>query len=349
MQEEIARSISENLRPRLTGEEQRRVAKRHTESEEAYRLYLKGRHYWNKRTEDSLRQATQYFERAIDKDPLYALAYSGLADTYYLRSGQGLPPKEALPKAKAAARRAVEIDDQIAEAHTSLASISFWYEWDWAEAEREFQRAIELNPGYATAQHWYAEYLAAMGRPEASIAAIERAQELDPLSLSINRDVGVFLYLARRHDQAIAQFRRTLELDAQFSEVHRFLGLAYEQKGMYQEAIAEFEQDLASAGRRPSALAALGHAYARAGREPEARRLLDELKALAAREYVSPYHVAVVYAGLGENLFALDWLERAYAERADDTLCYLKVEPRFDRLRQVPRFADLLRRLGLAP
>jgi tetratricopeptide (TPR) repeat protein len=345
VQKDISRLVLEKLQLRLSGEEQKRLAQRDTENTEAYRLYLKGRYYWNKRSDEELKQGITYFQQAIDKDPLYALAYSGMADAYFIRAGQDLAPKEAVPLAEAAAQQALKIDDTLAEAHTSLAAIKFWYKWDWTGAEAAFKRAIDLNPGYATARHWYAEYLTVLGRADQSIAEIKRAQELDPLSLPISIDVGVYTYFARRYDEALAQFQKALEMDANSAQAHRYIGLTQERKGNYTEAIAELNKALNLSGGT-SSLAALGHAYAISGQQEKARQVLGQLQAQAQQSYVSPYYFAIIHTGLGEKEQAFTWLQKASEQRLDHTLCYLKVEPRFEPLRTDPRFIELLRRVG---
>jgi TolB-like protein/Flp pilus assembly protein TadD len=347
LQDEIARQISNQLRIRLTGEEKNRLAKRHTENTEAYQLYLKGRYFWNRRTQEGIKKAVEFFQQAIEKDPNYALAYAGLADSYnVLAVFSELPPKEAYPKAKAAAMKALEIDDTLAEAHTSLASVRLRHDWDWLGAEGEFKRAIKLNPSYATARYWYALYLAQMGRFDEAIAEAKRAQEVDPVSLVTNYHVGAILYYARQYDKAIEQLRMTLELDPNFAVAHTFLGRAYRQKGMYEEAIAEFQKAITLAGVSSNRLGELGHAYAVSGNRGEARKALDELKELSKRRYVSPYAMALLYIGLDEKDQALKWLGKAHEERIS-SLDTLKVNPMFDTLCSDPTFADLLRRMGL--
>ena len=253
VQEEIAKQISERLRLKLTGEEQKRLTRHHTENAEAYQLYLKGRYYWNKRTAESLNKGVEYFQQAIDKDPNYALAYAGLTDSYSLlgSSTGGLSPKETFSKAKAAAVKALEIDDTLAEAHAALALVHLRYDWDWSATEREIKRAIALNPNYATTYHWYADYLVVMGRLDEAIAQIKRAQELDPLSLIINTVVGLRLYHARQYDQAIEQCQKTLEMDPNFAQAHFALGEAYEQKAKYEEAIAALQKATTSFPHQP--------------------------------------------------------------------------------------------------
>lgn len=343
--EQVARALI----LKLTREEREILTKRYTEDIEAYQLYLKGRYYWNKRSSGGFKKATSYFQQAIDKDPGYALAYAGLADCYNLHSYYGeLPPKESFPKAKAASTRALEIDDRLAEAHTSLAFVRAWHDWDWPAAESEFERALDLNPNYATARHWYALYLMAMGREVEALREIRRAHEIDPLSLPINRDVGLIYYRARQYDLAIEQYLKTIELDPSFWSAHQHLGWAYEQKEMYEEAIAELNQATAIAGDRTSIRAQLGHVYAVSGWRAEAEKTLAELREPSKQPYVSPYEIALIYTGLGENYRAFEWLEQAYQDRSG-WLIYLKVEPMLDGLRSDPRFTDLLRRVGLGP
>ncbi len=350
VQEDIAKQISEKLRLRLTSDEQKRLTKHYTENAEAYRFYLKGRYYWNKRTPESLNKGIEYFQQAIDNDPSYALAYAGLADSYSLLGSTtgGLSPRENFPKARAAALKALEIDDALAEAHAALALVRLRYDWDWPAAEREIKRAIELNPNYATTYQWYANYLAIMGRLDEAIAEEKRAQELDPLSLNINTIVARRFYDARQYDQAIEQCQKTLEMDPNFAQAHFTLGQAYEQKTRYEEAIAALTKATTLSPSNPFHVSALGHAYAVSGQKSEAMKILDQLNELSQRRYVSPHEIAIIYAGLGEKEQAFAWLEKAYADRSW-RLPFLKVEPRFDSLRSDPRFADLVRRVGLAP
>jgi TolB-like protein/DNA-binding winged helix-turn-helix (wHTH) protein/Flp pilus assembly protein TadD len=350
-QEEISQEISEKLRLRLTGEEQNRLTKRHTEDPAAYQAYLKGRYFWNKRTGVGLKKGIEYFNQAIEKDPGYALAYAGLADCYDLLNFYiDLPPSEALPRAKAAAIRALEMDDTLAEAHTSLAYARFLYYWDWPGAESEFKRAIELNPNYPTAHQWYAYYLAGMGRCEEATAVNLRAQELDPLSLMINTGVGVVFYYARQYDRAIEPLRKTLELNSNFPHAHRALGDTYREKGMFGEAIAELQKavTLLSGGNREY-LGRLGNTYAVSGQRGEALRVLGQLRELSQVGYVSPVSFALVYIGLGEKDQAFAWLEKAYEERSTLLTQRIKVDPIYDSLRSDPRFQDLLRHMKLAP
>jgi len=349
VQEDISREIYDKLRLRLTGEEKTRLAKRPTENIEAYQLYLKGRYYWNKRTGEGFRRAIEYFSEATEKDPNYALAHAGLADSYILLGEYGLlPTKEAYAKAREATARALELDDTLGEAHNALATVKEDYDWDWPGAEREFRRAIELNPGYATAHQWYGEFLSFRGRHEEALAEIKRAQQLDPLSLIINNVYGEVLLRAGRNDLAIEQLRKTLEIDPNFALAHLSLGTASLRKGAFAEAIAEYQRATTLSPDITWYKGLLGHAYARAGKSAEARKLLSELKEQSKRRYVPWGDLATIYAGLGEKDRAFACLEKAY-ERRDARLVEAKVYPLFDPLRSDPRFADLLRRIGLPP
>lgn len=347
VQFEISRQITERLRLRLTGEDEDRLMKSYTQNNEAYRAYLQGRYHWNKMTAESLQKSISYFQQAIAKDEHYALAYAGLAETYSLCGFYGLMrPREVMPKAKAAALRAVELDDHLAEAHTALASIKKNYDWDWPAAERGYQRALELNPHYATAHRVYADYLLAMGRPDEAMKEIELAQDQDPLSLVICVEVAWNSYMARAYDRAIEQSLRTLEMEPLFHPASYALGLAYEQQARYAEAVAAFERARDGSSGNPATLAALGHVFALMGRRQEAHRILAQLKELSARMYISPFWPAIICAGLAETDAALDWLERAYAER-DVWLVWLKVDPRLDVLRADMRFQNLRWRVFL--
>jgi serine/threonine-protein kinase len=344
VQEEIARQILEKLRLRLTVDEQKRIAKRQTENIEAYQLYLKGGYYAEKRTIESYRKATEHYKQALDLDPNYARAWVGLADAYFMEL-MPLPPKEKLPRAKAAAMKALAIDETLGEAHTSLARVIWQYDWDWAAAEREFKRALELDPGSAFAHRIYGYYLSSMGRLDESLLKLEQSQHLDPLSLIINLDVGQILLLAGRTDEAMAQFRKTQEMDPNFRETYHRLGIGYCRMGKYAEAVAELERADALV-REARTISLLGYAYGLWGKRVEAVKRLDELKRLSMQKYVTPYDTAVIYAGLGEKDQAFDWLQRACDER-EPLLVLLKVWPTFDSLRADPRFANLIRRVGL--
>jgi TolB-like protein/Tfp pilus assembly protein PilF len=349
VQEEIAMEISANLRLKLSGEQQSRVTKHYTENPEAYQLYLKGRFYWNKRTGEALKKAIEYFNQAIEKDPTYALAYAGLADAYVLSSFLSTDsPQEAFAKAKAAAKKALELDETLAEAHTSLASALSLYDWNFPESNREFQRAIELNPNYATAHHWYGgTNLAALGRVDEAIAEMKRAQELDPLSLIINADLGEAYFEARQYDRSIEQLRKTVEMDQSFYYAHYHLGMAYEMKGSLSDAITEYYK-ARQLDDDPRVLAFLGHAFAASGKRDDALKTLEQLKEISRQRYVQAYSFAIIYAGLGEKDKAFQWLERSYQEHAP-RMIRLKVDPFLDNLRSDPRFDDLLRRIGLSP
>ena len=347
MEDRLSIEIAQALTQPLSSDEQRLLAKHSTENAEAYQEYLKGRYFWNKRSEEGYQKALEYFGRAIEKDPAYAQAHAGLADSYALLGAMGnasLPARQAIPRAKAAALKALEIDDTLAEAHTSLAFVHMHYEWDWPRAEKEFKRAIELNANYATAHHWYAYCLTAMGRPDDAIAEAKRAHEIDPLSLVINTDVGEILLFARRHDEAMEQARKTLELDPNFPLARQLLGWAYVRKGMFTEAIAELQSAVSG---RADIITDLGHVYAIAGRRDEARQILNRLLEQSKQRYVPPHNIATLYAGLGEKDRAFAWLEKAYEEHSG-SLILLRVTPALDSLHSDPRFVDLSRRVGLA-
>jgi serine/threonine-protein kinase len=346
VQREIAKEISSNLRLKLSGAEQSRVTKHYTENPEAYQLYLKGRFYWNKRTGEALKKSIEYFNQAIEKDPSYALAYAGLADAYDLFTTYAAsPPQESYPKAIAAAKKALELDETLAEAHTSLGYALILYDWNLPESTREFQRAIELNPNYATLHHWYPTVFQVTGRMDNAIGEMKRAQELDPLSLSINTALGRAYYLARQYDKAIEQLRKTIEMDQNFYYAHWMLGLAYEMKGSFPEAITEYQKARQS-NDDLFVLALLGHAFAASGKREDALRTLDQLKEVSKQRYVSAYSFAIIHAGLGERDQAFQWLEKSYQAR-DLDMPFLRFNPLFDNLRADPRFADLVRRVGL--
>lgn len=344
MQQEIVREIAERLRARLTGEEQRRVTRNYTENVQAYRLYSLGRYYWNKRTSDGFKKAIENFEQAIAIDPEYALAYAGLGDAYILMGYFGaLPMKVAMPKAKQAATRALEIDAEIAEAHASLANIAAWYEWDTAASEREFRKAIEVNPNYPTAHHWYGLFLAATKHFDEAVQELKTAQSLDPTSLIINSDLGYTYYLARRYDDAIEQCSRTLQMDENFELAHYEAGLAYVEKGNYDQALVEFGK-ATSLDNKPQALAMIGYTYARAGKRREAERALAELETLAKQRFIPPNEMAIINAALGNNDKALSFLEKDYDLRSSYVF-EIGVDPRMDSLRADPRFQALLLRI----
>ncbi|MEN3333157.1 MAG: eukaryotic-like serine/threonine-protein kinase [Blastocatellia bacterium] len=346
LQDDIVRQVAGRLQLRLTNEG-RRASRQHTDNPEAYQLYLRGRFYWNKRTEESIKKSIAYFNQAIALDPTYALAYAGLSDCYaMLTEYASAPPVDTYPKVKAAAKKALEIDDTLAEAHTSLGA-AYEYEWNWAEAEKEYRRAIELNPSYATAHHWYAVFLGARLRHEEAIAEMRKALDGDPLSLIINTSMGRELYGARRYDEAIAQLRRTLDMDANFAEGHFHLAMVYEAKRMYTEALAEFQKST-ELFADPAMKIWEARIYALSGKRPEVERLLAESSEMEKTRYVSPYPVATIYAALGDNDKALAYLEKVFNERSYYVV-WLNIDPVFDRLRSDARFQDLLRRIGIAP
>ena len=303
----------------------------------------------NRLTDEGFMKGRDYFQQAIDRDPNYALAYVGLADAYTMLSGFNvLSPKDAYPRAKEAAMKALGLDDKLAEAHTSLGAVKFFYDWDWASAEREFRRAIEINPGYSDAHQMYSYHLSAVGRLDEALAEMRRAQELDPLSIAKIAGMGEIFNHKRQYDQAIEQYQKALEMDPNSGFVHWALGNVYVQKGMYAEAIAEYQKAIPLSGDSPDEPAALGYAYALSGKRHEAQELIDELKERSKRRYISPTVIAFIYAGLGEKDQAFALLDKAYDER-DSILVLLKVEPAFNNLRSDPRFAELMRRVGLPP
>ena len=348
-QEEIARKVSENLRLRLSSTDERQLAKHYTDDFEAYRAYLRGRDFWNRRSRKDFEKAIEYFNQAIAIDPNYALAYSGLADCYMAMTTYGvIAPSEGFSKAKDAAKKALAIDDTLAEAHTSLAHLTWLHEWDWAGGEREFERAIKLNPKYETAHQWYAVYLSAMGRHKEAIAAIRRAQELDPTSSVIGLDVARTFYFARQYDQAIEQCLKVLEMDPDFYRISDWLALAYEQQGLYDKALEANLKALTKRGEKPEIMTALKNAYAASGWKGFWRKQLELTQEESKERYVSPYFMARIYVRLDERDQALEWLQKAY-DRHSDYLVVLKVEPLLDPLRSDPRFAKLLQSVGLAP
>ena len=342
LQSDVAQAIADEVRVKLTAGEKARLSAVRASDPQAHLDYAKGRVYWNKRTEEGLRKSIEYFHQAIAKDPGYALAQAGLADAWVSMAWYAyVPPREAFPAAKDAATNALKLDPGLAEAHTTLAFITLYYDWDWAGAEREFQRAIQLNPNYANAHHWYAEYLSLTGRHERAIQESERARDLDPLSSIIKTWVGSRYYFARRYDMAVEQYRSVLETDPDFVPVHLTLGQAYEQKGMLPEAIAELEKGVTLSGASPVCLAALAHAYGVAGRAGQASNLIGELRELSARRYVSPFDLATALVGSGDKQRALASVLAAVEERSP-RLLFLKVDPRFDVLRPNARFQELV-------
>jgi serine/threonine protein kinase/tetratricopeptide (TPR) repeat protein len=349
LQGEVAQAIANEIKVKLTPQEQARLSSTHPLNPEAYEAYLKGRYEWNRRTEEGLRKSLEYFHQAIAAEPSYAAAYSGLADSYSMLWDNGfLGSDECIPKARAAALKAIEIDDNLAEAHVSLAMVMGSYDWNWTAAEKEYRRAIELNPNYATAHHWYAGHLAQMGHHVEALEEIRKARQLDPLSPRINAVVGLHLYWARQYDLALEELNKALELNRNDPLTHNILGVVYLQKGKNREAIAELLRANQLIGEKGLPLLDLAYAYAFVGERDEARKMLEKLERQAKRTYVSPTGIGLIYAVLGERQQAFAWLERAYEQR-DYSLLELKVDPIFDPLRSDPRFQDLLRRVGLPP
>jgi tetratricopeptide (TPR) repeat protein len=332
---------------KLSDEEKRLLTKHYTENTEAYQSYLKGRYFWNRRTSEGYKKGIENFQRAIDIDANYAPAYAGLADCYNLLSEYDiLSPNDAVPKAREAALKALALDDTLAEAHTSMAHILMYYDWDWQRAEEEFRRAIQLDPNYATAHQWYAEYLAGMGRFDEATAEMRRALQLDPTSIMLNLMVGWISVKARDYDVAIQQYRRTLEMDPNYPQTHFALAGAYRLKGMYPEAVAEFQKWAALTGDTALLETYLADVYAGWGKQKEARRALRLLEEKSKHRYVSPAYLAYIYASLGNKDRAFQSLEKVCEERVG--VLFLKTDPILDSLRSDPRFANLLRRVRLA-
>ncbi len=348
LQAEIARDVSDKLRVRLSGADEQRLAKNYTENTEAYKLYLQGRFYWNKRSPDGFRKAIEYFKQAIALDPNYALAYTGLADSYSLLPvfDNKATRRETMPLAKEAALKALSLNDNLAEAHVSLAPVLSDYDGDWAGAEQHYKRALELNPSYPTAHQWYGEMLVREGRFDEGLAETRRALELDPFSLITNLVLGINLNAARRYDEAINQIRKTLELDPNFADANHFLFEAYSNKGMYGEAVASYSKQMALEGELLSEIEATKDAFNKSGWNGFLRHRINYLE--SRRDKVFAGEVASFYAGLGERDKAFAWLEKAYEDR-NEGLTLLKVDAQFDNLRSDPRFQDLLRRVGFTP
>jgi TolB-like protein/DNA-binding winged helix-turn-helix (wHTH) protein/Flp pilus assembly protein TadD len=347
LQNQVARAIADQIRITVNPQEQAALKNVKVVNPQAYESFLKGRYFWNKRTADGLKVALAYFNQATDEDPKYAQAYSGLADTYSLLGDWQyavMTPKEALPKAKAAAIRALELDSTLGEAHNSLAFCLDGFDWDFDSAGKEFRRAIELNSGYATAHHWYAWHLSLLGRYEEAIAEMRKAENLDPLSLIINADLAELLVLAHSYDESIGQSRKTIEMDPNFALAHNQLAQAYLQKHMNDEAVAELQKAAQLSGGSPTVMANLARAYAASGKRGEAVRLLNDLKKGSSLVSSHAPEIAVVYAALGDRDQAMNWLEKGYEERFNPGVL---LRPGFDPLRSDPQFQDLARRIGL--
>jgi len=347
LQSRVARSIAEQIRGTLKPQEQAALEKSKAVNPEAYEAYLKGRYFWNKRTGDGLTRAIEYFNQAIEKDPIYAEAYSGLADSYAL-SGDWeygvLSPQDAFLKAKAAATTALALDESLGEAHTSLAFALDLYGWDWEAAETEYKRAINLNPGYATAHHWYAWHLMVMGRNSEGISELRKAQSLDPLSLIISADLADALCIAHLYDEAVQQGRKTLEMEPNFAVAHYETGQALAQKHMHDEAIAAFQRAIALSGHSGAFDSNLAYVYAVSGRKDEAIKIVKDLEARHDDNPAADANVALIYVGLGDHDQAMIWLNNAYETRFNPSIL---LRPAFDPLRSDARFQDLLRRIGL--
>jgi len=348
LQRKVASAIADQIRINLTPQEQAALKSVRAVNPEAYESYLKGRYFWNKRTVDGLKVALAYFKQAIEEDPKYAPAYSGLADTYALLGDWQyavMPPKEAFPKAKAAAIKALELDSTLGEAHNSLAFVLDGFDWDFDSAGKEFQRAIELSPGYATAHHWYAWHLSLLGRYDEAIAEMRQAENLDPLSLIINADLAELLVLAHSYDESIRQSRKTIEMDPNFALAHNQLGQAYLQKQMYDQAIAELQKAGELSGGSPTSIANLARAYVASGKRTEAVKLLGDLKKRSNPGYSNASEIAMIYASLGDTDQAMNWLEKGYEERFNPGVL---LRPGFDPLRSDSRFQNLVHRVGLS-
>jgi len=347
LQKEVARNIAEQIRIEVTPREQAALKSVKAIDPEAYEAYLKGRYFWNKRTADGLEKAVDYFNQAIVKDPNYAAAYSGLADTYALLGDWQyavMTPKEAMPRAKAAAIKALELDDSLGEAHASLAFCLDGFDWNFEAADREFRRAIELSPSYATGHHWYSWHLALLGRNSEAIAEMTKAENLDPLSLIINHDLAELLLIAHFSDESTEQSRKTIEMDPGFALAHNQLGLAYLERTMFGEAIAELQKAVQLSGGSPTCIANLARAYAASGRKAEAVGLLNDLKKRSARGNAYASEIATIDAALGDKDQAMAWLEKASEERFNPSVL---LRPGFDALRSDPRYQDLIHRIGL--
>jgi tetratricopeptide (TPR) repeat protein len=327
-----------------------RTTRRREVDPAAYQLYVKGRYFWDKKTEESVNRSIDYFRQAIDRDPTYAAAYAGLADAYvslgFSFDVGSLPPDEAIPKAKAAATTALTLDESLAEAHTSLGHIKLHYDWDWPAAEAEFVRALELNPGYAQAHHWYSHFLVASGRMEESLAAARRALELDLLSPTMNVHVGWNHFFARQYDEASTQFARTLELAPDYGLAHWYRGMTYAQQHKYPDALAELRRGAELLKGNVVIDATIGQVRAAAGNRIEAERVVTALQAEGRRRYINPFEIALIYVSLGERDRAFEWLDRAFGQRAD-LLVYLETDPRLDPLRSDARFEALVRKIGI--
>jgi TolB-like protein/Flp pilus assembly protein TadD len=346
LEDALSERVAQSIRLKLTGEETRRFTKRATERPDAYEAYVKGRYFWNKRTEKGMKKGLEYFRQAMTLDPTFAEAYVGVADSYATLGLYAIiPPREAFPAAKEAAKRALEMDDGLAEAHATMGFINFYYDWNKTDAENEFRRALADNPNYAMAHSWYGENLAAMGRFPEAIAEAQGALEDDPLSLIIGSNAGWTLSLAGKTDQAIEILKKAIEIDPTFPRTHFRLGRAYEQKKLYDLAISELEQAVSLSGGDACYNGSLGHAYAVSGKTEQARKVLRDLEGRTNQAYVPSYAIALVYAGLGDNEHAFTWLQKAFDDRST-SIAFLKLDPELTSLHSDPRFDQLSRRVN---
>jgi len=349
LQSEISRDVSRKLQTRLSGADERKLAKNYTANEEAYRLYLQGRYYYLKLTQPEIRKAISFYQQAIDADPTYALAYAGMADAYRtLPIGGWVPSKEAFPQAKAAANRALELDDDLTEAHVVLGWVEFWFDWDWNAAEKELKRAIELSPNNSDAHRAYAQLLSNLARHDEAIAEAKLARELDPLTLITEALEGQFLFYAGHYDEAISRLHTTLQINPDFWVAHNNLGRVYLHQGRFDEAIDELQKAIKLSNGTTEPVTQMGYAFAKSGRRPQALATLTELRSFAQNHYVPAYNFAMIYNGLDEKDQALAYLERSLEER-EVQITFIKIDMRWDELRSDPRFQEIMRRVGLAP
>jgi TolB-like protein/DNA-binding winged helix-turn-helix (wHTH) protein/Tfp pilus assembly protein PilF len=347
LEDRISEKVAAALLPTLTGDQKQQLSLHYTEDADAYQSYIKGRYFWNKRTADGITKAISYFEDAIIRDPNYALAYAGLADSYTtLGILDDSSSQEMMPKARSSALKAIELDDRLAEAHASLAYVKHRFEWDWVGAEKEFRRSIELNPDYATAHQWYGWYLISVGSYDGAEKEFERARQIEPLSLYTNVTVGAAFFYSRQYDKAAAQLKRVVEMDPSFGIAHSWLARTYEQTGRFDEAISETQKVIKIGGGTAAQQAALGYAYSVSGQQAEAHRVLAELQHASKDRYIPPYSLASIYAGLGQKDRAFEWLEKALKDR-DNSMVFLSVDQRLEGLHSDPRFTELVKRVGI--
>jgi DNA-binding winged helix-turn-helix (wHTH) protein/tetratricopeptide (TPR) repeat protein len=347
LEDEVVRGVAQSISNRPAGKNAR-LAWRDSVNSKAYQLYLEGRYFWSKRTEEGLRRSIEYFQQATAEDAQYALAYAGLADAYVLLDSFGVEPASyAYPAAKAAALKALQFDNSLAESHASLGMVYFYYEWKWSEAEQEFQRAIALNPNYVLAHSWYALNLGAMGRYEEAFDHVRQAQQLDPLSLEINTVVGRIFYFSRQYDRSVNAYRKAIDLDPYYARAHTRLGMTYAAMGAFGDAIHEFEESQRLSGADPNLDGLLGYAQALSGNTGKARKLLKELTQRPRRDYVPAFSMALIWIGFGQRDHALECLARSYQDRSTD-MVYSKTEPLLDPVRSDPRFTALLQQMGLS-